>query len=67
MEADAAAVCFLLFPAVALVAVPSPCFLLGAMALVVSIGEIAKLWGERNNGKKREEEDDAKGGMHREE
>ena len=51
VEADVAAACFLLFPAAAPVAVPSPCFLLGAMELVATI-EVAVSLVVSSNGKK---------------
>ena len=37
VEADTVEACFLLFPAAAPMAVPSPCFLLGAMEIVVTL------------------------------
>ena len=56
-EADAAAACFLLFQAAAPVVVPLPCFLLGAMELVVSIGEVVNFgeehqWQEARGGRR---------------
>ena len=51
VEADATAACFLLFPAGAPAAVPSPCFLLGSMEVVAMI-EMAVSLVKSSNGKK---------------